>query len=157
MGQDPHTRPPVEPTPGSTRQPPAGSTRRPGEDARTSTLVRALLLLVVAGMLCLNLAFPWRLAGIGFTVAALVVGVLALTSADRSRAARSRIVVIALGLVLAGLLLLAHLLLAAFYSQVRGYERCLAGANTERAQVTCERSIRDGLLSLDAAPQSRVP
>ena len=141
----PPAGPPRPPRPGD--EPPSGD-----HDAAVATARLALRfgLLVTAGLLALSLPLPWRLGGLVFVLAGLVVGVQALRAAARARSGAGPIVVLSLGLVVTALVLGAQLLLLVAWPVTAELERCEASALTDRAQRACQedfqRSVESWLL-----------
>lgn len=102
-------------------------------------LVRRFAVLLLAGLICLELDLPWKLAGIPFTGLGVVVGVRATAAVRRSGLRGATLPLSVIGLALAAVVLFAHLASALFYPIVRDHENCLAGANTERARQACQQ------------------
>jgi hypothetical protein len=115
--------------------------------ARLRDRLRFFLLLLLALLVVDQLTLPFRMAGIGFAVAALWVAIRLLAQLIGGRAgpdpgARSWLAVIS-GLVLAGVMLVALLAEAVYYPVISDLERCTAGANTETAKQACKDASND--------------
>jgi hypothetical protein len=110
---------------------------------RARQRIRLFLLLMAALVIVMTLPLPFRLAGIAFAAAAIVMAIrsLAALAVLRRLGVRSRGQVgISLGLGMAGVLLLFLAAELAYYPVVADFERCSAGANTRTAQQACEQS-----------------
>lgn len=172
MGDDPYARPAahrqgdVDDHPAGNHQSVSGPAASPPppvsteQAARAGVLVRRFALLTLAGLICLQLDFPWRAAGLPFTVAGIVVGVMALIAVRRARIPGSSTAMCVVGLVLSAMMLIFHLTLLALYPLVSDNEECLAGANTERARTVCQQDYErrvDDLRRLGSAAQPPRP
>lgn len=119
------------------------TTRPLDRDALTERLrsrTRLFAALLVAAVLPLLLALPWRLAGLGFALATIVVGVRLLFTLARLRrlgGSGMGFVGVSMGLGLATLLVVQGGVQAALYPLYRDREACLGRASTIQAQDRC--------------------
>ncbi len=130
------------------------SGRRLLADSRTRLTVEFALLLLGAELMR-HVAYPARLAGIGFAAAAVAWGVRAyLASRPTLRrgapptergatAGPATLLFVAVGLGLAGLLLVWHAALAT--PLVVAYDQCRAEALTRAAEQRCTADFQEGL------------
>ncbi|MEJ5944428.1 hypothetical protein WDZ17_03870 [Pseudokineococcus basanitobsidens] len=134
--------PPAPPTGSSRPGAPDGGGGRPGApppEAAAEAARRALLfsLLLLGALLAARLPQPWAAVGLGFTVAALVVGGLALAASLRARR-RGSAAVLSAGLVLALLVLLVQSAALLLWPLQGSLRECLEGAVTAQARTTCQ-------------------
>lgn len=110
-----------------------------------SSSATATLLSGLAALLGAVFFFP---LGLALGVGALVVGRRTLRAARTSgTAAPSRTAVgMTLGALGAALAVLVGIVVAMFWPQLRDYESCRAGANTQIAQQACDTQLRTALL-----------
>jgi hypothetical protein len=148
---------PGRPLPDPPPRPPAPARRRdpkpplpppdPAALRAASRLVLRFALLMLAGLLCLQLPVPWQAAGILFTGAGLVVGVVALRRVVRARLRSGLLVSLGLGLAMGSLMMLFHVALLAVWPAAFELQECRSKALTLNAEQACqddyERWIRE--------------
>lgn len=104
-------------------------------------------LLVLCSLVCSSLRLPWQAAALLFSVAAVVVGVMAVAAVARARTHRGSVVFTAVGVVLAGLLALSQAAALVFWPIQADLQECLDEALTPTAERECrsdyERRIQD--------------
>ena len=100
-------------------------------------------LLALAAVLATSLPLPWGLAGLVFTLAALVVGVMALVATVVAGLRAPPIVVLSVGLALVGVLLLLQVVQVVFWPVTVAAQQCREAAITSQAQEACEAQQRD--------------
>jgi len=134
--------------PGSTppRRPPESRSGARDEEAAGLAARRSLLfsLLLLGALLAARLPFPWMAVGLLFTVAALVVGSLAVAAALGARR-RGTAAVLVGGLLLALLVLLSQVAGLVFWPVQAEMRECLSGAVTEQASAQCRADFEDDL------------
>jgi hypothetical protein len=111
--------------------------------------LRLFLILLLALVVVTQLELPFRLAGLGFGLAACWVAGQLMIQMGRHRTgtdpgARGWLLVIG-GLALTGVLMLMLIAEAVYYPVVFDLERCTAQANTQTAKQACEDASRDRL------------
>ncbi len=107
--------------------------------------VRLFALLMVCSVIASGLELPWSVASVAASLAAVVVGIRALTVAARLRVRGLPRVALISGLGLAALTLLMQLAVAATWQLQWEYQQCRAGAITEAGQTACQQQLEDGL------------
>ncbi|MFN0284750.1 MAG: hypothetical protein ACKVZ6_22590 [Kineosporiaceae bacterium] len=113
-----------------------------GERLRSRTRLFGALL--VAAVLALFLPLPWRLAGLGFALATVVVGARLLFTLAQWRRLGGRgsgFVGVSVGLGLAAVLVVQLGVQAALYPLYRDREACLAKASTIQAKDRCAKEF----------------
>jgi hypothetical protein len=114
---------------------------------RAASLVGRFGLLVLASLLVNGLDLPWQAAAIGFSVAAVVVGIQAVRAVARARMRTSAMVFTSVGVGLAALMVLGQGLALAFWPLQADYQKCRRDALTisseRQCQVDYERRILD--------------
>ncbi|RBP63686.1 hypothetical protein DFO66_109118 [Brevibacterium sanguinis] len=105
-----------------------------------------LVLLVLASVLTFTYPLPFKLAAIGFAIAAVVWSVRYIRAVVRARQRRN----MSLGIL--GGLLSVYLIFSALSSVVlwpvqSAYEECLRDAITQQAQLSCSSEYQSGLSS----------
>ncbi len=103
-----------------------------------------LVLLVLASVLTFTYPLPFKLAAIGFAVAAVVWSVRYIRAVIRAKQKRN------LSLGILGGLLSVYLIFSALSSAVlwpvqSTYEQCLREAITQQAQLSCSSEYQSGL------------
>lgn len=109
----------------------------------------------VAGMLLLTylasvLPLPWKAASLAFALAGIVVGVLALVRASGIRSAwavRVGALAAMAGCALFGIVAAAQIV---FWDATTQFERCTAGALTDRALERCSQEYTEQLTRFPA-------
>jgi hypothetical protein len=127
--------------------------------------VRLVGVLLVALVVVSQLPLPFRMAGIGFGVAAMALAVRSLSRLSRLRRAGGRPrgqVTLSASLGLAGVVTLLLAAEALAYPVAMEHQRCRAGAITRTAQAECDRQQEEaarehferlfGSLGLDTTP-----
>jgi hypothetical protein len=115
------------------------------------TQVRLFLTLLLSLLVVSQLPLPFRLGGFvlalgnGWVGIRLMIGMLALRRAGRPVRGWSSVIV---GLALSGALTLILAGQTALYPMTAERERCLAGANTLKAEATCNQNYQDRLQKL---------
>jgi hypothetical protein len=117
-------------------------------DPAPSPLSRSATATLVSGLAALLGAVFFFPMGLILGLGALVVGWRTLRTARAAGAAApSRTAVgMTLGALGAGLAVLVGLVVVIFWPQLRDYESCRAGANTQIAQQACDTQLRTALL-----------
>lgn len=110
--------------------------------------VRLFALLMISSVIVSGLSLPWSAASVVASVAAMVVGVKALTSAVRLRVRGLPRAGLIAGLGLAALTLLMQLVVVASWPLQWDYQQCLAGAITEQGQAVCRQQLEDRISRL---------
>lgn len=105
-----------------------------------------LVLLVLASVLTFTYPLPFKLAAIGFAIAAVVWSVRYIRAVVRAKQRRN----MSLGIL--GGLLSVYLIFSALSSVVlwpvqSAYEECLRDAITQQAQLSCSSEYQSGLSS----------
>ncbi|WP_448061877.1 hypothetical protein [Cellulomonas hominis] len=140
----PPTSPPAAPTtpPAVLAAPPA-----PDPDAvrRAGRLVTQFGLWMIASIVVGNLRLPWRMAGLVFVAAAIVVGVRAVRQAWRARLRGALVPLLVAGLSFAVLFGLSLASVAAVWSVQVEQQECRQSALTVSAQAACDRAYEQGL------------
>ncbi|GHS85074.1 hypothetical protein AGMMS50218_01670 [Actinomycetota bacterium] len=140
----PPTSPPATPT-----APSAALTAPPAPDPdavrRAGRLVTQFGLWMIASIVVGNLRLPWRMAGLVFVVAAIVVGVRAVRQAWRARLRGALVPLLVAGLSFAVLFGLSLASVAAVWSVQVEQQECRQSALTVSAQAACDRAYEQGL------------
>lgn len=121
------------------------SPQRTGPDDRLRPAVRLFAVLLVAAVLPLSVPLPWRLAGLPFALATLVVGVrlVFVLAATRRRGGAPRgFLGVSVGLGVAAVVLVVLGLQAALYPVVKAQQDCLDRATTLQSRERCDRESR---------------
>ncbi len=113
--------------------------------ARLGGAVRSFALSMLAAVIASGLALPWSLGALVFTLAALVLGVLAMRLAVKMKAGTAPVVWLSLGLALAAVTLLVQVVWIALWPVKWDYERCQDAAITLSAQDACDTGLRERL------------
>lgn len=122
------------------------TTAEPRTDAaRLGSTVRSFALCMLAAVIASGLALPWSVGALVFTVVALVLGVLAMRLAVRTKAGTASLVWVTLGLALATVTLLVQVVWIVLWPVKWDYERCQDAAITLSAQDACDTSLRERL------------
>lgn len=140
-GQPPHPvpGPPGPPRPGDPDQVGRTAPRTDPEAARAaSRRVQHFSLLLLAGVVTSALPLPWQAASLGFVVAALVVGIRALSAVWRAGLRGPLVPMLAIGLAFTALMSIALASLLALWPVQLERQQCLNGALTIAASETCE-------------------
>lgn len=136
----PRVKPPV-PTP------PAPPPLDEATARAVARLVSTFVLLILASLATAALPLPWRLGSLTFTLAGLVVGVLALRRARRSGVRDQLSLVVVFGIafsVLTGLSMAGTLIL---WPVEMARQECLDRAVTIGARAACETAYEDAVQS----------
>lgn len=146
-GQPPHPVPgPPGPRPGEPDQ--VGRTvPRPDPEAARAASRRVLhfSLLLLAGVVTSALPLPWQAASLAFVVAALVVGIRALSAVWRAGLRGLLVPLLAIGLSFTALMSIALASLLALWPVQLERQRCLSSALTIAATQTCQADYQDAL------------
>ena len=110
--------------------------------------VRLFALLMISSVIVSGLPLPWSAASVVASVAAMVVGVKALTAAVRLRVQGLPRAGLIAGLGLAALTLLMQLVVVASWPLQWEYQQCRAGAITEQGQAACRQELEDRISRL---------
>lgn len=119
----------------------------PSAPARAMRWVHAFgaTLLLGLGLGVVTLPWPFPLLSGVLCLAALVLGVVALTRLRRARAGRALRPVLVAALVLAGVLTATSLAQAVFWAEYDQYARCVRSALTQQAQDSCRAQLDNAL------------
>ncbi|MHA7292357.1 hypothetical protein [Arthrobacter sp. HLT1-21] len=141
MNESPRPAKPAPATPGP------GS---PGEKelARTRTYFRWFLLAMLGAILTGTLPLPWKVFGLVFGLAALVLGIFALVRAVRDKLPGMLRVTTVIGLVATAFLVVGTGAQVALWPVTADYEDCMSTALTNAAQSACQDDLMNlgGLL-----------
>lgn len=102
-------------------------------------------LLLLAGMVTSTLPLPLQVAAIGFMVAAVVVGVVALVAVWRSGLRGTLPIVLGVGIGVAGLMAASLTALLALWPAQMARQDCLRDALTISAREACEREFQESV------------
>lgn len=144
---------PYERPRGARQDPPA----RPQDMRRLAGLLRSAALLVLLAVVVDLLAFPWFLAGGLVAIAALAVGLTALTQAARTRQRGAQRGVIGLLLVVAVLSLARPGMALLTWDAESALARCQGSAITVQAQHACVSEYQQALDDRAAALRRPAP
>ncbi len=115
---------------------------------RAASLVGRFGLLVLASLLVNGLELPWQAAAIGFSVAAVVVGIQAVRAVSRAKMRATAMVFTSVGVGLAALLALGQGLALAFWPLQADYQKCRRDALTISAERQCQADYERRILDL---------
>ncbi len=148
----PHHPPAAAVRPAAPTAPPApteplAAPAAPDPDAvrRAGRLVTQFGLWMIASIVVGNLRLPWRMAGLVFVVAAIVVGVRAVRQAWRARLRGALVPLLVAGLCFATLFGLSLAAVTAVWSVQVEQQECRQSALTVSAQAACDRAYEQGL------------
>ena len=130
------------------RQPPGPAELR----RRAAARLRLFAVLLLALVVCQMLTLPWRLAGLGFGLAAMSTGIrllVDLIGLRRAGLSPGGWIGVSIGLGLAAVLTLTLAGEAAFYPLVHAQEECLTDALTHLAQQQCQQDLDRRIAQLD--------
>jgi hypothetical protein len=123
-----------------------------------SRLVMHFGLLLLASLLTSALPLPWQAASLGFMVAALVVGIRALSAAWRAGVRGVLVPMLAVGLALTALMAMVMASLLALWPIQLARQDCLQGAltisATEKCQVDFKNSVNHVMNDLKKPPST---
>jgi hypothetical protein len=111
-------------------------------------------LLVLASLLVNGLDLPWQAAAIGFSVAAVVVGIQAVRAVARARMRTAATVFTSVGVGLAALMVIGQGLALAFWPLQADYQKCRRDALTISAQQ--QGQVDDERRNLDLSRLGRT-
>lgn len=103
------------------------------------------LVLVLAALVTAALPLPWQVAGLGFAVAAIAVGVRGLRLARRVPGREYLIPTLALGITFATLMSLSVAASLLLWSPQLARQECLEQARTITAREACEAEFQDAV------------
>ena len=124
-------------------QAPAGPSATPEQLAQAGRLSRLALISAVSAPLVTLLDLPYTaLLGLGLGILAIVLGVRARRAAvvaGRSEAAG--VVAIVFGSIGAAFITVVVACYLVFWTEIRTYDDCMAGANTKQAESLCSDTL----------------
>ncbi|MHA7273209.1 hypothetical protein ACX80Z_07235 [Arthrobacter sp. TMT4-20] len=128
--------------------PPAAGSPEEKELARTRSYFRWFLLAMLGAVLTATLPLPWKVFGLVFGLAALVLGIFALVRAVRDKLPGMLRVTTVIGLAATTFLVLGTGAQVAFWPVTAEYEECMSTALTHSAQSACQDELSNlgGLL-----------
>lgn len=112
---------------------------------RLNRLVRAFVLLIIGALLTAMLALPWRLGSLALSVAAIVVGALALRRAWRPGLREQVAPLLVFGLAFAALMSMSMAGTLILWPVEIAHQECLGRAVTIDARAQCEQTYQDAL------------
>lgn len=140
--------PPAPPTRGSKRskdsQRPDALDADPARKAATllaSRRVNRFGIIAIASIIAGSLPLPWALAGLGFGLLALVVGVMALIASLDARVKASAVALLSVSLAIVGALMLVQVLRVVVYPVSIAVQECQTQALTAAAQEECDDDL----------------
>ncbi|MHA7155775.1 hypothetical protein [Arthrobacter sp. TMN-50] len=130
---------PAAPSPGSPEE---------KELARTRSYFRWFLLAMLGAILTGTLPLPWKVLGLVFGLAALVLGIFALVRAVRDKLPGLLRITTVIGLVATAFLVVGTGAQVALWPVTADYEECMGTALTNAAQSACQDELSNlgGLL-----------
>ncbi|MBG6180395.1 hypothetical protein [Arthrobacter sp. CAN_A1] len=139
MTESPRPAKPAPPTPGSPEE---------QELARTRSYFRWFLLAMLGAVLTGTLPLPWKVLGLVFGLAALVLGIFALVRAVRDKLPGLLRITTVIGLVATAFLVIGTGAQVALWPVTVDYEECMSTALTNAAQSACQDELSNlgGLL-----------
>ena len=142
----PPSGPPVVPPPPARRAaqvvpgpPRPASKPDPAAVRRAALWVGRFTLLLLASLVCSSLRLPWQAAAVVFSLAAVVVGVLAVRACVRARLRSTAVVFTVVGVVMAALMVLGQAALLALWPVQVDLQECQADALTLSAKQACQQ------------------
>lgn len=143
--------PPAPPTRGSKRSKPPRQAQKPGPlDGGPARKAATLLasrrvnrfgVIALASIIAGSLPLPWAIAGLGFGLLALVVGVMALIASLDARVKGSAVALLSVSLAIVGLLMLVQVLRVVVYPVSVAVQECETRALTDAAQQACDDDL----------------
>ena len=109
-------------------------------------------LLLLASLVSSSLRLPWQAAAVGFSLAAVVVGVLAVRACVRARLRSTAVVFTVVGVVMATLMVLGQAALLAMWPIQVDLQECQADALTVSAKQACQQDYDERLEDLTRLP-----
>jgi low temperature requirement protein LtrA len=109
-------------------------------EARLRARTRLFGVLLVGSVLTAFLPLPWKLTGLAFGIATVVVGfqvIFALAASRRAGGEGRGFLGVSVGLGVAAVLVVVNLVQAVFYPAFSDLERCLSTASTIAARERC--------------------
>ena len=128
--------------------PPASGSPEEKELARTRSYFRWFLLAMLGAVLTGTLPLPWKVLGLVFGLAALVLGIFALVRAVRDKLPGMLRITTVIGLVATAFLVIGTGAQVALWPVTVDYEECMSTALTNAAQSACQDELSNlgGLL-----------
>ena len=117
----------------------------PATAERLNRVVRPFILLILGSLLTATLALPWRLGSLALSVAAIVVGGVALGRSWRPGLRERLAPVLAFGLAFAVLMTLSMGGTLILWPVEIAHQECLDRAVTIGARAECEETYQDAL------------
>ncbi|MBG6217164.1 hypothetical protein IWX75_001618 [Arthrobacter sp. CAN_A6] len=127
-----------------------GGPQRPGDPPKgTRSLLTWFMAALLAALIGSSLMLPWKVLGLVFGIAALVLGIVALVRTGRTKLPGLVRVSTIAGLAAALFLVIGTGASVLLWPITETYEDCMGTALTIQAERTCEDGLRnlDGLLT----------
>ncbi|MBG6182904.1 hypothetical protein IWX65_000851 [Arthrobacter sp. CAN_A214] len=127
-----------------------GGPQRPGDPPKgTHSLLTWFMAALLAALIGSSLMLPWKVLGLVFGIAALVLGIVALVRTGRTKLPGLVRVSTIAGLAAALFLVIGTGASVLLWPITETYEDCMGTALTIQAERTCEDGLRnlDGLLT----------
>lgn len=119
---------------------------------KASATTMVFTILVFATILTVNYPLPWKVAGFGFGIAALVYGIRAIVHIVAAKVRTSMGLVTVIGLILVASSMASLLVSVALWPVQEKYETCVAESVTIQATDACQ----GGLMSSIEEMQERI-